>query len=201
MKKMPCLLVRRFTGPNSFELTDQVTPGCEWVLNGEGTASRKWDGTSCAVIKGNLFKRYDAKRKPDGTYKAAPEGAIPCGEPDSVTGHHPHWVRCLFNNAPDQYHMQAWWEMLRVLQFRKPADGTYELIGPPIGANAENVDYVMLKRHGDTVLEVPRTIEGITHFLNTNMMEGIVFAHHDGRMCKIRRNDFGLPWGKAKAKQ
>lgn len=198
MRKMPCLLVREFTGPSSFVLLDQVYPGCEWVFNGEGVASRKWDGTACAVINGLLYRRFDAKRKPDGIFKLAPAGAIPCCAPDPITGHHPHWVLCSNEHHADYHHIKAWWELLRKINFSEPKDGTYELIGPPIGSNAEGVDSVMFKRHGDTVLNVRRTIPEIKTFLSENMIEGIVFTHPDGRMCKIRRNDFGLPWGNKK---
>lgn len=81
MKKMPCLFQRTFHGHDSATLLREVTPGCEWVLAGEGVASRKWDGTACMVKDGALYKRYDAKRG-----KTPPPGAIPCGDPDPVTG-------------------------------------------------------------------------------------------------------------------
>ena len=41
---------------------DEVVPGAEWVVAGEGRATRKWDGTCCMVRNGVLYKRYDAKR-------------------------------------------------------------------------------------------------------------------------------------------
>jgi hypothetical protein len=194
MKKMPCLLARIFHGPNSFTLTDQVTPGCEWVLDGIGIASRKWDGTACAIIDGMLYKRFDAKRKPDGTYKDIPVRAIPCGDADPITGHHPHWVALSYSANQDKHHVSAWINFLKENKYKTPTDGTYELIGPPIGNNPEGVDRMMFKRHGDMVLEVPRTINGITEYLATHLLEGIVFTNFDGRCCKIRRKDFGFTW-------
>jgi hypothetical protein len=62
MKKIPCLFQRDFTDKRRPTLLRDVTPGCEWVLAGEGVATRKRDGTACAVIGGKLFKRYDVKR-------------------------------------------------------------------------------------------------------------------------------------------
>lgn len=195
MKKMPCLLVRKFHGPGSFTLTDQITPGCEWAVREARVASRKWDGTACAVIDGLLYRRYDAKRKPDGTFKDIPPRSIPCDDPDPVTGHHPHWVHVSYNKEQDKHHVIAWTEFLKLNGFRAPIDGTYELIGPPIGGNPEGVDRLMLKQHGDTILNVPHSVDGITEFLASNVMEGIVFTHYDGRRCKIRRKDFGFKWG------
>ncbi len=63
MKKMPCLFVRHFEGQRVTEMTRTVTTGCEWVLEGVGTASVKWDGTACLIEGGALFKRYDFKAR------------------------------------------------------------------------------------------------------------------------------------------
>ena len=187
MKKIPCLFVRVFDGPRKSTLTDEVTPGCEWVMNGEGTASRKWDGTACAVIDGRLYRRYDAKNG-----KPAPPNGIPCQEPDPVAGHWPHWVLVDPDNHADRWIWEAF--STRVGKTALP-DGTYEAIGPRINGNPEGCTFHVLVRHGKTVLNPPRTKDGIRTFLEMNRMEGIVFAHPDGRMCKIRRVDFGLPWG------
>lgn len=29
---------------------DEVTPGAEWVLEGAGWATKKWDGTRCLIL-------------------------------------------------------------------------------------------------------------------------------------------------------
>ena len=50
MKKIPCVFKRIFEGKDK-GITEEVTPGCEWVLKGEGVATRKWNGTGCAVNK------------------------------------------------------------------------------------------------------------------------------------------------------
>lgn len=121
MRKMPCLFQRDFTDARRPVLLRDVTPGCEWVLEGLGTASTKWDGTACAVIRGVLYARYDAKRDKRGVMKAPPEGAIPCTEaPDEVTGHWPHWVQVL-----DQPHYK--YHALAFAAQAPLADGTYEL--------------------------------------------------------------------------
>lgn len=87
MKKIPTLFEREFENHRLVRTLDKVIPGFEWVLDGEGIATVKYDGSCCAVIDGKFYARYDAKegRKP-------PEGAIPCCDPDPVTGHWPHWL-------------------------------------------------------------------------------------------------------------
>ena len=79
MIKIPCLFERDFTDKRNPILLPTVTPGCEWVMAGEGVATRKYDGTACAVINGELYKRYDAKQG-----KEPPPGAIPCADPAYV---------------------------------------------------------------------------------------------------------------------
>jgi hypothetical protein len=189
MIKMPCLFIREFHGKNSFTLTEQVTPGCEWVLNGEGTASRKRDGTACHIKDGKLWKRYDAKKDlKTGEYKAPPAGAFPCCEPDPVTGHWPHWAPL---TEHDYWHHEAF---ARHHPFLATEGATFELCGPKLQGNPEGLSLHTLIRHG-TELESPvRTFDGIREYLGKFRMEGIVFAHPDGRFAKIRRNDYGLPW-------
>ena len=59
---------------------DEVTLGAEWVLAGEGNATRKWDGTAVMVKGGLLFRRYNCKGG-----KTPPEEFIPAQEPDVTT--------------------------------------------------------------------------------------------------------------------
>ncbi len=180
MKKMPCLFQREFDGPRKATLLRTVTPGCEWVLNGEGQATRKRDGTACAVIDGLLYKRYDAKRG-----KLAPANAIPCDEPDEVTGHWPHWIP-VGDEPESKWHREAYVETL--------PDGTYELCGPKINGNPEQLTTHCFYSHGTELLSPELTWDGLRDFLFANYMEGIVWHHPDGRMVKLRRKDFGLVW-------
>lgn len=186
---MPCLFVRDFADKRNPVITRAVTPGCEWVLAGEGIASRKWDGAACAYIDGVFYKRYDVKINPKtGARKTIPTGAVPCGEPDPVTGHWPHWVEVRLD-APEDKHFAAA-TTLEILR----CDGTYELVGPPVNGNHDGVAELTLRRHGEDVLSPPRDFDGLRTFVLAHAYEGIVFAHPDGRMCKIRRDDFGFDW-------
>jgi len=62
MKKIKSLFKRDYTHPDRLVYNEPVQ-GSEWVLNGEGVATYKWDGTSCLIRDGQLFKRYDRKLK------------------------------------------------------------------------------------------------------------------------------------------
>ena len=61
------------------------------------------------------------------------ESMIPCCEPDSITGHHPHWLLCDRNKPEDKYHFEAF-DKLTDIEY-----GTYELCGEKIGNNKEKV--------------------------------------------------------------
>ena len=200
MRKIPCLFVREFFGGLPPSLTEEVTPGCEWALAGKGIATRKWDGTACMVKNGNLYKRYDYKAQ--RRTKALPEGAIPCDpEPDEMTGHWPHWVPVTVAKE-DRWHRLAW-RHHQVLCY-----GTFELIGPMINGNREDVSGLEFRAHGADRIrikietaghhgrEIPWTFHTIKAILSMLPFEGIVFHHvdDDTRRCKIRRKDYGLPW-------
>lgn len=170
--------------PNNLALViNEVNPENQWVLDGEGIATRKWDGTACAVINGELYKRYDVKKG-----KSVPDGAIPCQEPDEITGHWPHWVKCDRNNSGDRYHWEAFDTYPGFFD-----DGTYELIGPKINGNKEQWSTHVLQAHGNRTVNVfNRSFENLKWILSEQNIEGIVFHHPDGRMAKIRKSDFGI---------
>ncbi len=194
MKKIISLFQRNYGGDNLDR--DEETPGAEWVVAGEGIATKKFDGTCCKIENGKLFKRYDAKAftMKDGVRqewnRKPPENFTPAQDPDPVTGHWPGWIPVgdgpedqwfregFTNHAPDK------WE-----------DGTYELIGPKINGNPEGIENLghFLVRHGTVTFPLcPRDFNGLKDFLALNDMEGVVWHHPDGRMVKIKKRDFGL---------
>ncbi len=186
MKKISTLFKKDIH--NLGRVVNEINPENRWVFDGEAVATQKFDGSACAVINGKLFKRYDAKRG-----KTAPEGAIPCQEADPVTGHHPHWIACDPAKKEDAF----FWEGFHALaESGTVEDGTYELIGEKVQGNPENIKGHLLVKHGSEILNLESLdFECIKSFLVNpeNNMEGIVFHHTaDGRMCKIRKSDFGI---------
>lgn len=190
MKKIKSLFVREFEGHRIVNVTEEVTPGNEWVLNGEGTATRKWDGTCTLINKGQILRRYDCKKG-----KTPPAGFIPADNPDPVTGHWPGWLH-IDKYAPkgdEKFFVEAFINTFGSID-EMPEDGTYELCGPKINGNPEKLDAHKFIKHGDVVYDVPRTFEGIRDFLKENYIEGLVFHRGNGDMCKIKRVDFGFEW-------
>lgn len=186
MKKIISLFQRNYDGDRL--VRDEVVPGAEWVLAGEGVATRKFDGTCCMIRAGELFKRFDVKRG-----RTPPPGFEPAQDPDPVTGHWPGWVR-VGDGPEDRWHREAF----GLAPDRRLSDGTYELIGPKIQGNPERVGTHLLVRHGACELdETPRTFEDLRAYFSRHDMEGIVWHHPDGRMVKIKARDFGISRGGA----
>lgn len=191
---MPTLFKRTFDNDGKMiGITNEVTKGCEWVLKGEGTASRKRDGT-CVMFNFNndglltMYRRYDCKRG-----RTPPKGFIPCDVPDLITGHWPGWVEIEDFRSGDGRIFEACFVGYVNITGFIPKPGTYEAVGPKINGNPENLDYYTLIKHGAETLNVKRSFEGIKKYLETHYIEGIVFCNGDN-MCKIKRVDFGLEW-------
>lgn len=188
MKKIPNVFERDWLGDKS-RVIDKVNPGCEWVLAGEGKATRKWDGTATLLRGGKMFRRYDAKNG-----KAPPPNFEPAQEPDAKTGHWPGWIPCERDDPAARWHFEAY-DIRADVGPMALVDGTYELCGPKVSANPERAFGHVLIPHGQSVLvDVERTHAGLAAYLAAHVMEGIVFHHPDGRMAKIRAGDLGLKW-------
>ena len=163
----------------TFKVIDKVAIGAEWAANGEGIATRKWDGTCCRVEGSRLWKRYDGTKS-----KYLP--------PDFVhaDGAESHWLgwRPVGNGPEDRWHNEAWDNVGQAL-----SDFTYELLGPAINKNPEGMEIHTFRRHGDIVYQdTPRSFAALKEWFTEKDIEGVVFHHPDGRMVKIKLKDFGL---------
>lgn len=187
MKKIISLFQRNYDGDRL--VRDEVVPGAEWVLAGQGVATPKWDGSCVLVRDGKPFKRYDLKRG-----KKAPAGFEPAQDPDPKTGNQPGWVPVDESNPADKWFWAAW------LETDNAEDGTYEACGPHFGGgdhggvNPEGLRRDVLIRHGHGELPqpVPLTFSGLRDYLSRTDVEGIVWHHPDGQMVKVKAKDFGL---------
>lgn len=187
MQKIKSLFERNYEGDRL--VFDKVVPGSEWVINGEGVATVKFDGTCCMIKGGEFFKRYDAKNG-----KTPPPGFIPAQDPDPVTGHWPGWVK-VTESKEDRWFNEGLRNSIIGIGCEPLDEGTYELVGPKVNGNKQNQSYHYLYKHGSATLgEVPRTFEGLREFFEHANMEGIVWHHPDGRMVKIKKRDFGFKW-------
>lgn len=191
MKKIPTLFERVYENHKVIDVLPKVTEGMEWVLDGEGVATVKFDGSCCAIINGEFYKRYDAKKG-----RKVPEGAIKCqDEPDPITGHLPCWVKVDENKPEDKWFREAYYiTSMWTNQGLTLADGTYEAVGVHFQGNPYNYKEDSLVKHGAEVIEVERTFEGIKKYLSENYIEGIVFWRDGQPQCKIKHSDFGFEW-------
>lgn len=183
MRKITTLFKRDFA--NNGQIMDEYSGGIEWVLNGEGKATRKYDGTCCLVREGKLYKRYELKegRTPPPDFEAVDE--------DKTTHKIMGWVQVGWGSE-DKWHREA-------ITGGNPdkvdlPDGTYELLGPKVQGNPEHYKEFKLLKHSEAeVLEnVPTGFNELKDYLADKDIEGIVWHHPDGRMAKIKLKDYRL---------
>lgn len=188
MKKIPTLFTRIFDSRRVVGIKNEITPGCEEAFK-NGIATIKIDGSCCAFINGEFYKRYDAKKG-----KTPPEGAIPCCDPDPVTGHWPHWVKVDSTNKSDKWFLEArkWCENENY-GCAMP-DGTYEAYGKHFNGNPYGLKGDRLVKHGVVSVPVERDFASIDDWLKTHNEEGLVFWLNGEPVCKIKRTDFGYDW-------
>ena len=198
MQKIITLFRRNSDGDRL--VRDELTPGAEWVKDGEGMATRKYDGTACLFHGDILWKRYDVKAvkitpgMPVKAVKVTPALFLPAEDsPDPQTGHWPGWLP-VGKGPEDRWRREAF-------ALGHDADGfsfhegqTYELCGPKVQGNPEEFRGHVLVRHSAVILaNFPRTYGAIRDALaQAPHIEGVVWHHADGRMVKIKMRDFGL---------
>jgi len=73
MKSIPTLFM---LDPDTGLATPQVRSGCEWVAQGQGQATRKYDGICCLFLNGALYKRRVVKVKNPLLVKGLPSPLI-----------------------------------------------------------------------------------------------------------------------------
>lgn len=181
MKKIPNLFLRDWIGNHS--ITQEPNPECDWVFQGQGIPTIKIDGTCCLIKDGKLYKRYEVKKG-----KKEPEGFV-IADHDLITGKKQGWLLVSDSDPTDQYHILGLKSLIPPYE-----DGTYELIGPKIQGNPEKVNDYRLIKHGSIIhVDCERSYNGIkAMFLENPSLEGIVYHHTDGRMAKIRLEDYNI---------
>jgi hypothetical protein len=183
MKKIPTLFKRDFS--NKGQIIPEYNDGTDWVLRGEGVATRKFDGMAALVRDDKLYKRYEVR---PGKFTPSNFEMV---DFDETTGKAVGWVEVGWGSE-DKYFREA-------IAGYSPdhvdlLDGTYELLGPKVQGNAEGVHVHILKLHADadTLEDVPVEFEALKAWLAGRDIEGVVWRHPDGRMVKIKKKDFKL---------
>lgn len=185
MQKVPTLFTR--DPRHRRRITPEVTPGCEWVVQGEGRATRKWNG-ACVMLDhaGAWWARREVK-----------PGKTPPSNYQSVrTDHHGRTVgwEPAFQASFALFHAEA------LANGAPTAPGTYELLGPQINGNADDFDGHVLMRHGWApfsdrlrIENTPRDYDGLRTWLLNSPYKGIVWHRNPGQpdteMAKLKTKD------------
>jgi hypothetical protein len=184
MRKIPTVFRR---DPEQMsKVTDEVTEGCEWVLTGDGRATRKYDGT-CVMFDGtSWWARREVKPG-----KAWPEKFWPV-DTDEVTGKVVGWMP-----AEESGFHAFLIEAIEHLDIRsRGMEGTYELCGPKINGNPEQLDGHRLIKHSQAERTATLVNAGVYNLKEQVRVlserfewEGVVWHHPDGRMAKLKGRD------------
>lgn len=178
MRKIPTLFVR---DPDSMSrVLPQVNPVCQWVIDGEGVATRKYDGT-CVMLDelGIWWARREVKPG-----KPFPEGYM-AEETDPNTGKTVGW-----EPAEQSSFAKYLDEVIRLTSTVVRPVGTYELCGPKINGNPEGYfEHLLISHTTAARIEAPRDFEGLQELFAMFRYEGLVWHHKDGRMAKLKVRD------------
>lgn len=179
MKKIPTLFQR--DPEDRAHVLPIVNPECQWVLDGEGVATVKWDGT-CVMLDASddWWARREVK-----SGKTPPAGWVEV-DADDTTGKRVGWEP--IGQSPfAKFHTEA------LRQF-DGTPGTYELVGPKINGNPGNFQVHELIKHGEDQVQLPRTFDDLRFELTERWhlyrLEGVVWWHPDGRRAKLKAKDF-----------
>jgi hypothetical protein len=179
MNKIPTLFRR--DPADMKRVLPEVNPECQWVIDGEGVATRKYDGT-CVMFDGeHWWARREVKRD-----AVPPTNYVPISI-DLNTGKTMGWEP-IGQSSFAKFHAEALGASDRNL-----TPGTFELIGARINKNPEAVPSGhLLVRHEYAALlpGAPRDYDALHAYLAEFDGEGIVWHHPDGRMAKLKRRDF-----------
>ncbi|MFC7528558.1 DUF5565 family protein [Actinoplanes sp. GCM10030250] len=178
MNKIPTVFLR---DPDDRKRTlPEVNPVCQWVLDGAGTPTRKYDGT-CVMLDDDGVWWARREVRPGRTRPPGYQAVMT----DEVTGKTVGWEP-IAQSTYAACHVEA------VAAGNEWRPGTYELIGTKINGNPERVDGHRLVAHAEAdVLEVPRDFDGMRAWVLAHpQFEGIVWHHPDGRRAKLKYRDF-----------
>lgn len=192
MRKIPTLFLRDASNPS--RVTPEVNPEAAWLLEGTGSvATVKKDGANVRVVvehkQDHTSVKLEKRRNPSREAKRIAEVAgVPQPEPTYVQA---------LRSDPGDKHLFAAFDSTEGRGDWPEGSWPCEALGPKIQGGAEGMEPTL---YNFTLYpEVPEhppepTFDSIRAYLSAYEIEGIVWHGEGGRMCKIKRKDFGLPW-------
>lgn len=189
MNYIPTIFLRNEVTP--FLVYNKPNSLCKWVFEGEGRATRMYDGIPVLIKDGLKYiqlKIFSEK----GKRVDEPLGFVRCYVDDKnrVVG----WAPLYTNPNLGAIALNT----IKRTNAVELYNGTYELIGPDILSNSDHVSHNQLVRHDNAYeySDVPRTFDELVEWFKPMHIHGLVFHHQDGRMAKIKKSDFGqdIPW-------
>lgn len=194
MRKIPTVFAR--TEDRRYVVTDQVTPGCEWVFDPHQahlvTATRKLDGVCVFFRNGNWWTRRQVK-----SGQATPPSFVRVDfDPvtETATGWEPAIQSAYAKHIKDAIDS----DFVITADSRDPErTDTFELVGPKVNGNPDHFEHHTLFSHHSPMLHLrpdqwrPGGETSLLMVLaRLHGWEGIVWHHQDGRMAKLKVRDY-----------
>lgn len=208
------------------QIADVPNPLTSWVFETnedgsyQGVATKMYDGLACYVnARGQLFKKVviPPGKTPPTNFLPAEPFRVPSqvefgkkmpqftGRTIDRVGEWNGWVPV---TQADVLHTEAWQIAMNSHEYTPGVGntrrgtlrmGTYELIGPEVKGNPEDVFAHTLVKHGDVQYpHCPRDFYGLKDFIDDMGIHGIMFHRSPGsapginEMAKVTHADFGL---------
>jgi hypothetical protein len=200
VKKIPTVFKR--DPEDMSRVLEEWHPDCLWVRDGEGAATRKYDGTCVAYLDLGQDEGWSSSGPQWWVRREVKPGKeVPYGfhevDRDEATGKVVGWFPAQRDGRWRQF-QEALEPMLGfgALIGQAPREGTYELVGPKINGNPERAEHHRLEPHWNAERidwAGPRTFESLREmvlWLAEDGVEGVVWHHPDGRMAKLKGRDF-----------
>lgn len=164
-------------------VTKYIHPECYWVRTDGGIPRRKWNGL-CTMLDehGEWFVRHIMQDRFDVPWnfievdKGGHSGSIVGWLPVHSSPYERQLNEALQHGSSGEYFL-----------------GTYELCGPSLRRNFENLAQHTLIRHdtSEVLHGVPTNYARLCGWLASKPYEGVVWYHpRGGKLAKIKRDDF-----------
>lgn len=187
MRKVPTIY-KRVDG----YVIDELVPGVDWVFGNESIPRYKWDGTAMYFDGNSWFAR---RAVTSASFR--PINFIPV-ETDSNTNKTFGWIPIqespfnkFFLEAVEQEPFES------DLYGRKISyePGSYELIGPKINGNPENMQGHRLVSHKrspilDNLNQINYSFTAFKRILPHLPCEGVIWYGPEGKLAKLKGKDF-----------
>lgn len=193
MIRLPSLFLHEYRNGYMWNAMPLVRMGYEWVMKGQGSAT--------VLLEGYGAYSLDAQWYLYGEYRPGhdiPEGAVelPNKLAEQISTEHMMPLLIPINNRDIREKDDLFAELSDMLHDAPGnaallPDGHYSIIGS-YRRNPYGLEKAYLVRDDMLTVDVPRTFVGISSYLKSHNIYGLVFWKDGVPRCVVKRSEFGM---------